>query len=106
MLADLLTERKEYLSKYHEHDSLLENKVDEDLTEEERKAAWEEYEQEKKTGFRTVVRGGERSKCTVVQSCILIDLSMSLLIVSLQCQCKECIPLCWTLPRRRRSSLR
>lgn len=35
--------------KYHEHQSLLENKVDEVLNEEERKAAWEEFENEKNT---------------------------------------------------------
>lgn len=48
MLAELLTEKKDWIVNYIEHDSLLENKVEEDLTEEERKSAWEEYEQEKK----------------------------------------------------------
>lgn len=33
--------------KYHEHDSLLENKEEETLSEEERKAAWEDFENEK-----------------------------------------------------------
>lgn len=33
--------------KYHEHQSLLENREDEVLNEEERKAAWEEFENEK-----------------------------------------------------------
>ena len=31
-----------------EHDSLLENLVEQELTEEEKKAAWEEYENDKK----------------------------------------------------------
>ncbi len=48
MLADLLQNQGDWIVTYHQHDSLLENKVDQDLTEEERKAAWEEYEQDKK----------------------------------------------------------
>jgi len=48
MLAELLTTLKDWIVQYHEHDSLLENKLEEELTEDERKAAWEEYEQEKK----------------------------------------------------------
>ncbi|UYV60125.1 ATRX [Cordylochernes scorpioides] len=47
LLADLLMKRKEWISTYHEHDSLLQNVVAEDLTEEERKLAWQEYEAEK-----------------------------------------------------------
>ena len=31
---------------YHEHDSLLEHVFDEELSEEERKAAWENYKQQ------------------------------------------------------------
>ena len=34
--------------KYHEHDSLLQNRPDEGLTEDERKEAWEHWELEKK----------------------------------------------------------
>ena len=50
ILAELLSCKKEWIVGYHEHDSLLEKRPEEDLTEEERKAAWEEYEREKK-GF-------------------------------------------------------
>uniref|UniRef100_T1IWW8 ATP-dependent helicase ATRX n=1 Tax=Strigamia maritima TaxID=126957 RepID=T1IWW8_STRMM len=48
LLAELLLRQKQWISSYHEHDSLLENKASEELTEEERKAAWAEYEAEKK----------------------------------------------------------
>ncbi|XP_059093491.1 transcriptional regulator ATRX-like isoform X2 [Tigriopus californicus] len=48
LLAELLTKHDKLIWKYHDHDSLLENQVDENLTEEERKAAWEEFENEKK----------------------------------------------------------
>merc|ERR1712107_760945 len=50
LLAELVDKHKEMVWNIHNHDSLLENKVDENLTEEERKRAWEEFEQEKK-GF-------------------------------------------------------
>lgn len=46
-MAELLKQYKDVIINYHEHDSLLENKEDEDLTEEERKAAWKDYEEEK-----------------------------------------------------------
>uniref|UniRef100_H3APH3 DNA helicase n=1 Tax=Latimeria chalumnae TaxID=7897 RepID=H3APH3_LATCH len=48
ILAELLQNHKEYMVGYHEHDSLLDHKEEEELTEEERKAAWTEYEAEKK----------------------------------------------------------
>uniref|UniRef100_A0A182VWQ4 Transcriptional regulator ATRX n=1 Tax=Anopheles minimus TaxID=112268 RepID=A0A182VWQ4_9DIPT len=47
LFAELLKRFDPLIYKYHEHDSLLENKEDETLNEEERKAAWEEFEQEK-----------------------------------------------------------
>lgn len=47
-MAELLVKHENLIWKIHDHDSLLENQVDEHLTEEERKAAWEEFENEKK----------------------------------------------------------
>ncbi|KAJ0175997.1 hypothetical protein K1T71_008171 [Dendrolimus kikuchii] len=47
LFAEMLREHEAQIYKYHEHDSLLENKEEETLTEEERKAAWEDFENEK-----------------------------------------------------------
>nr|XP_015206553.1 PREDICTED: transcriptional regulator ATRX [Lepisosteus oculatus] len=47
-LAELLHSFKEQIVGYHEHDSLLDHKEEEALSEEDRKAAWAEYEAEKK----------------------------------------------------------
>jgi len=48
LLAEMLKRHDSLIWKFHDHDSLLENQVDENLTEAERKAAWEEFENEKK----------------------------------------------------------
>lgn len=47
LFADILSQYPEFVYRYHEHDSLLENKEEETLDEDERKAAWEEYNTEK-----------------------------------------------------------
>lgn len=47
LFAGLLKRFDDLIYKYHEHDSLLENKEEETLNEEERKAAWDEFEAEK-----------------------------------------------------------
>uniref|UniRef100_A0A667Y7Y0 DNA helicase n=1 Tax=Myripristis murdjan TaxID=586833 RepID=A0A667Y7Y0_9TELE len=49
-LAELLQSNKDQIVCYHEHDSLLDHKEEEALSEEDRKAAWAEYEAEKKVG--------------------------------------------------------
>ncbi|XP_043599240.1 transcriptional regulator ATRX homolog isoform X1 [Bombus pyrosoma] len=48
LLAEIFLKYKNFVENYHEHDSLLENKAEEELNEEERKQAWLEYEEEKK----------------------------------------------------------
>lgn len=48
VLAELLHSYKDHIVCYHEHDSLLDHKEEEALSEEDRKAAWAEYEAEKK----------------------------------------------------------
>ncbi|XP_072930317.1 uncharacterized protein [Epargyreus clarus] len=47
LFAEMLKEHEAQIYKYHEHDSLLENKEEETLSEEERRAAWEDFENEK-----------------------------------------------------------
>ncbi|PAA89823.1 hypothetical protein BOX15_Mlig008142g2, partial [Macrostomum lignano] len=47
ILADLLAKEARWISRYHLHDSLLENIESEVLTEEERREAWREYEDER-----------------------------------------------------------
>lgn len=47
LFAEMLKKYEDVIYKYHEHDSLLENKEEETLNESERKAAWEEFEAEK-----------------------------------------------------------
>ena len=49
VLAEVILQCRRWLFRYHEHDLLLENRLDEILPDEERKAAWEEYEREKNT---------------------------------------------------------
>ncbi|KAF3425464.1 hypothetical protein E2986_03490 [Frieseomelitta varia] len=48
LLAEIFLKYKNFVENHHEHDSLLENKAEEELNEEERKQAWLEYEEEKK----------------------------------------------------------
>merc|ERR1712106_790069 len=55
LLAELVDKHKDLVWSISNHDSLLENQIDENLTEEERKAAWEEFEQEKKGMIQTNV---------------------------------------------------
>ncbi|CAL8068666.1 unnamed protein product [Calicophoron daubneyi] len=51
LLADMLSEYPNLIVSYHDHDSLLEHRADEGLTEEQRQEAWREYEEEKRLGI-------------------------------------------------------
>lgn len=47
LFAEMLKKFEDIIYKYHEHDTLLENKEEETLDENERRQAWEEFESEK-----------------------------------------------------------
>ena len=46
VLSDLLDTCKDQIVSFHEHESLLDHKEEEELSEAERKVAWAEYEAE------------------------------------------------------------
>ncbi|XP_068186981.1 transcriptional regulator ATRX-like isoform X4 [Antennarius striatus] len=54
ILAQLLQTCKDQIVSFHEHESLLDHKQEEELSEAERKAAWDEYEAESNTGSISV----------------------------------------------------
>ncbi|GAA6235942.1 transcriptional regulator ATRX-like isoform X1 [Lates japonicus] len=54
VLAQLLQTCKDQIVSYHEHESLLDHKQEEELSEAERKAAWDEYEAESNTANPSV----------------------------------------------------
>jgi len=63
LLLDLLYEHQRWIHSYHSHDSLLENKLDEGLSEEERRRALEEYENLKRPrDSRTNFHQGQREQ--------------------------------------------
>lgn len=51
----MLQNNKDQIACYHEHDSLLDHKEEEALSEEDRKAAWAEYEAEKKARNKLII---------------------------------------------------
>jgi len=44
LLAELHATRKEWICTFHEHDTLLENSQEQELSEKEKAAAWDDYE--------------------------------------------------------------
>lgn len=48
MFVEFMKLQKDWFVNYYEYDLLLENKIGEELDEEERKVVWEEFENERK----------------------------------------------------------
>lgn len=64
LLADILhtDSTKHLIITYHEHDSLLENKPEENLSEEEKQEAWNLYEQEKEMGAQNFIQQQQQAQ--------------------------------------------
>lgn len=85
LLAEILQSNRHCVVSFHEHDSLLENQVDQNLTEEEKKAAWEEYENEKKG----IIVRGETSldkKCQVSTTILFLNNFVLACLFKYNCQ--------------------
>ena len=50
IFVKLLKRHGDLIWRYHDHDTLLENRADEDLTEADRNLAWKEFESEETKG--------------------------------------------------------
>ncbi|KYM93557.1 Transcriptional regulator ATRX like protein, partial [Cyphomyrmex costatus] len=76
LLAEIFLKFKDIVENYHEHDSLLENKAEEELNEEERKQAWLEYEEEKKRKSLTnsiMNTASLNEDNTLLQQCLMMN---------------------------------
>lgn len=58
LLASLLRNHPDCAFKYHEHDSLLENKPEQDLSEDDKREAWAAYEREIQNNEKPTYPGG------------------------------------------------
>lgn len=65
ILAHLLRQ-SELVYKYHEHDSLLENKVEQELSEQEKADAWDTYERELQMNLGTKIPKQITQKITIL----------------------------------------
>lgn len=73
LFAEILKQFSDWIEKYHEHDSLLENVVEEELNEEERKLAWEDYENDKKRGVMPAATNTGESQTNIVLNIINLE---------------------------------
>ena len=63
------------MSSYHCHDSLLDHQEDQELTEEERKVAWAEYNQEKKVTSNCWLQCFQLRKLKIAEFSLILFLS-------------------------------
>lgn len=89
LFADILTTLPNIVFKYHEHDSLLENKEEETLDEDERQAAWEEYNNEKDrrvqlTSYGTYTGLGQKFNGGPAASASIFGINSNVMLLLLQ----------------------
>lgn len=83
-MAELILRHKDNIVKVHEHQQMLQN-LEDDLSEEDRRLAWEEYQREKDAPPENQGQQGQSTGWAILQPPPIIYVAEQLLVQVVQC---------------------